>query len=449
MRREDTVRLDTHALLRALTARGLKQEWVARQVGVDRKTVSRWCTGKVKRLARAHAARLAEVVGCPARDLTVRDEADVLATKEEQRVAARLIQERDLLARLAPTDDWRLAEGLLRATLQPDLPLGTLGRLYNLLATAAWRQGKYDEAARHVARARDLGQRAGDRRVLCGATYNQAVVDSLRGDHAAALAAYERCLARPDDFDTPRDRAKVLSNLAVAYESVGRGEDAVATQAEAIREFEGLGLDLNLAIAWVSQGCALTALGRHDEALAAHARAEAHARRAGYARGVDCAPLYRADPLSLLGRREAARALVVAALPGLARHEVYDLGCHEAAARVLRRAGDLEGAARQVDEGLRRGREAGVHEACARLHVEAARLALARGDRRSAAGAVRQANAALRRAGLPGRALAGPPGEHGDAVSRPGPPGPRRRPASGTASAPARRRSAPRGPGAS
>ncbi len=416
MRREDTVSLDTHALVRRIQALGLKQAWIASQVGVDRKTVSRWVTGKVKRLAREHAARLAEVVACPARELTRSDEADVLATKEEQRVAARLIQERDLLARLAPTDDWRLAEGLIRATLQPDLPAGTLGRLYNLLATAAWRQGKYGEASRHVARARELGARAGDRGVLCGATYNQAVIDSLRGDHTAALAAYERCLARPDDFDTTRERGKVLSNLAVAYLSVGRAADALATQREAIRVFEGLGLDLNLAIAWVSQGVTATALGRLDEALAAHARAEAHARRAGYARGVDCAPLYRADPLSLSGRTRAARALVEGALPALARHDVYDLGCHEAAARVLRRAGDLEGAARQLEEGLGRARAADLPETLAHLQVEAARLAQARGDARGEVRARRAANAAFRRAGLPMRALDGPPAEHGTPV---------------------------------
>ena len=197
----DMLRLDTHALGERLRTQGAKQAWLAERVGVDRKTVTRWATGRVKRLDREHAVLLAEALGCAVEDLTVKDEADVLATKEEQRVAAKLIQERDLLARLAPTDDWKLAESLIRATLQPNLPLAALGRLYNLLAIAAWRQGKYDEALRHAERAREIGERAKDAKIVCGAVYNTAVVESLRGDHLAALASYERCLERPGGRD--------------------------------------------------------------------------------------------------------------------------------------------------------------------------------------------------------------------------------------------------------
>lgn len=405
------LRLDTHALTSRLRAQGVKQAWLAGRIGVDRKTVTRWATGKVKRLAREHAASLAEALGCGVEELTVADEEDVLATREEQRKAAKLIQERDLLARLAPTDDWKLAESLIRATLQPNLPLAALGRLYNLLATAAWRQGKYGEATRHAGRAREIGERADDRRIVCGATYNVAVIESLRGDHAAALAAYERCLERPEDFETDKERGKVLSNVSMCYRDVGRLDDALARQKDAIRVFEELGLDLNLAIAFVSLGYVLTDLARWKEAERAQLRAEEHARKAGYARGVDCAPIYRADPLGLRGERAAARALVVAALPSLARHEVYDLGCHEIAARVLRRAGDLDGAAAQLAEGLGRSKEfPAVH---AVLRLEEARLALARGDRPGEARARARANEAFERAGLPRRAVSKVVREHG------------------------------------
>ncbi|MEZ0228787.1 MAG: tetratricopeptide repeat protein [Planctomycetota bacterium] len=404
------LRLDTHALGERLRTQGAKQAWLAERVGVDRKTVTRWATGRVKRLDREHAVLLAEALGCAVEDLTVKDEADVLATKEEQRVAAKLIQERDLLARLAPTDDWKLAESLIRATLQPNLPLAALGRLYNLLAIAAWRQGKYDEALRHAERAREIGERAKDAKIVCGAVYNTAVVESLRGDHLAALASYERCLERPEDFETERDRGKVLSNISMCYRDVGRLDEALARQREAIEVFEALGLDLNLAIAFVSLGYVLTDLARFEEAEEAQRRAEDHARRAGYARGVDCAPIYRADPLSLRGKRAEARKLVRQALPRLARHEVYDLGCHEIAARVLRRASDLAGAAAQLAEGLRRSEEfPSVHAA---LSLEEARLALARGDAKGEKRARAAANAAFERAGLSMRRLTRPVSEY-------------------------------------
>ena len=55
MRREDTVALDTHFLVRRIEVLGLKQGWVADRLGVARKTISRWVTGKVKRVARDNA----------------------------------------------------------------------------------------------------------------------------------------------------------------------------------------------------------------------------------------------------------------------------------------------------------------------------------------------------------------------------------------------------------
>ena len=43
MKKEDAVRLNTHYLVRRIEVLGLKQWWVAKEVGVDRKTVYAWC----------------------------------------------------------------------------------------------------------------------------------------------------------------------------------------------------------------------------------------------------------------------------------------------------------------------------------------------------------------------------------------------------------------------
>jgi tetratricopeptide (TPR) repeat protein len=419
VRKEDTVRLDAHYLNRRIEVLGLKQGWVADRLGVARKTVSRWATGKVKRLARDNAEALAEVLQCGLGDLTVSDEVDVLATKEEQRVAATLIQESDLLGKLSPSDDWALAEGLIKASLQPDLPLADVGRLYNLLSTAAWRQGHYEEGVRRAARALALGEQLGERTIVAGARMNQAVIDSLCGDLGAALAAYEALLAEPEALASKLDHAKVLSNVGDAYRSFLRFEEGILAQEDSIRLFGELGLDLNLAISCVSLGNVLLEGGRPADALEAYEQAEDHARRARYARGVDCAPIYQADARSLgsdqaddpAATLAAARDLVVRALPYLAQHKVYDLGCHVSAARVLRRAGDLEGAASQVAEGLERAGR--FPELRAAVHLEEARLASAQGDGEGEARARASANEAHREADLIARVLEAPAREHG------------------------------------
>jgi tetratricopeptide (TPR) repeat protein len=410
VRREDTVRLNTHFLVRRIEVLGLKQGWVADQVGVARKTVSRWATGKVKRIERASAEALADVLSCALADLLASD--PVLATKEEQKVAAKLIQEHDLLELLSPTDNWQLAESLIKASMQPDLPLADVGRLHNLLSIACWRQGKYESGKEHAQRAFEIGDRSGEPSVVLGALYNTAVVDSLCGDLGSALLTYERCLERPESFETSRDHAKVLSNLGDAYRSFLRYDESVATQLKSIELFEELGLDLNLAISEVSLGGCLCAAGRFAEAGAAYARGAEHAQRAGYARGIDCAPFYRSDVLTLSGDTSEAKALIDAALPALEKHPVYDLGCHEIAARVYRRAQAWDAAEAQLKEGLRRSES--FHELHGMLLLEAVRLAQVRERGAESARLREDAGAAFGRAGLDLRAPTGPVPEHGD-----------------------------------
>lgn len=434
MKREDTVRIDTHFLTRRIEVLDLKQGWVARQVGVDRKTVSRWVTGKVKRMARASAEALASVLDCELGELTVSDEADVLATKAEQRVAAQLIQQRDLLQLLSPSDDWQLAESLIRATLQPDLPKAQLGQLYNLLSIAAWRQGHYAEGRQRAERALELAGELGDKAIAHKARANLATIASLTGSQVDALAAYERCLREPEYFATKRDHGAALSNVADVYRCLGRFADSVAAQEHSIRLFGEQGLDFNLAISFVSLGYVHTEQGNYEQALEAYTQGGEHARRANYARGVDCDPLYRADARSLLGETAAAADAVAAALPALAKHDVYDLGCHECAARVLRRAGRLDAATATLAEGLARSTPFPVIHAF--MRCEEVRLRRAEGDAAGEQAALEAAHAAFRATGLEVRVGPVPPepgesirsGSSPDASSRgasPRPPRPR------------------------
>jgi len=398
VKREDTVRIDTHYLTRRIEVLDLKQGWVARQVGVDRKTVSRWATGKVKRMARASAEALASVLDCDVAELTVDDETDVLATKEEQRVAAQLIQQNDLLQLLSPTDNWQLAESLIRATLQPDLPKAQLGQLYSLLSIAAWRQGHYDEGRQRAERALELAHELGDKAIAHKAHANLATIASLTGSQLDALAGYERCLAEPEYFANKRDHGAALSNVGDVYRCLTRFAESVAAQQHSIRLFSELGLDFNLAISFVSLGYVRTEQGDYAAALAAYTQGGEHARQANYARGVDCDPLYRADARSLLGELEVAADQVEAALPALTRHAVYDLGCHECAARVLRRAGRLEAAAATLAEGLRRSADFPVIHAF--MRCEEVRLRRATGDAAGERAAQEAAHAAFRATGL-------------------------------------------------
>src|SRR5262245_25127078 len=126
----DNRRLNVLFLHDRISQLGLKQWWIADQIGVHRKTLTRWVTGTVGRIQPENLERLAQCLQCSAADLVLRD-GEVLATKAEALEAARLIEREALIETLGPLGQWRMLEVLIRATLQPEIPLSTLGQLYN------------------------------------------------------------------------------------------------------------------------------------------------------------------------------------------------------------------------------------------------------------------------------------------------------------------------------
>jgi tetratricopeptide (TPR) repeat protein len=411
VRRSDTVRLDTHFVVRRVEILGLKQWWLARVIGVDRKTVNRWLTGKVKRVTRYNAEKLAEYLECSLEEIIIPDDAVVYATRDERRAAAELLRERDLLQILSPSDNWELAERLIKATMYPDLPLGELGRLYNLLSIAAWRRGNYGEATAQAERAMEIGERLGDRGIIHNAIYNVATVDSLLGRHSRSIDGYEECLAHPEYFDTKREHAKVLSNISMVYRDFVMFDKSFHSQVEAIRMFEGLGLPFNLAIAWAGMAVILTELGFFGEARASAGEALRYADEAGFEKGTVTAAFYIADAFCLQGHLDEARPLVEGGLEGLKGYEVYGLDCHEIAARFFRRAGEYAEAARQLETGL--GLAEGFPTLYAMMLQESARLAKAKGVGVEEERLRRDADCMFGEMGLPARVRNGPVAEYG------------------------------------
>ncbi len=411
MRRRETLPLHTHFLAQRVAELQMKQWALARLVGVSRKTVSRWLTGRVTRIARHNAERLCEILGCRIEELTVSDALPLHATIIEQRAAADLLEEHDLVALLSPSGNWELAEGLIRATLHPDLPPAHQGRLLNLLSITAWRRGRFVEGRERAVQARRAGEEARDGGVQVKAAANLATIDSLTGRHAEALAGYQFCLEHADQFALPRDHAGVLTNISMVYRDFARFEESLHYQEEAIRVFTALDLPFNLAIAYLCLGVIATECGQWDRAAQALRSSRTHAEDARYALHLTVLPFYEADVAALQGDLETAAGHLATGLMGIADEVHYDPACHEIAARIARLRRDLEEAEAQLEAGMARARD--LLPARALLLQERARLADAREDRAGARRACEEANRIFRETGLEARIMPAPLAEYG------------------------------------
>ncbi|MGZ5280378.1 MAG: helix-turn-helix transcriptional regulator, partial [Pseudobdellovibrionaceae bacterium] len=65
------IRLNHVFLKNRVTELGIKQWWLAEQVGVDRKTVIRWIQGQVKSVQIENAEKLAKILDCHVDELAL------------------------------------------------------------------------------------------------------------------------------------------------------------------------------------------------------------------------------------------------------------------------------------------------------------------------------------------------------------------------------------------
>lgn len=347
MKRDDNLLIDSHRLRDAIDRRAIKHVVLASEIGVTPRSVSRWVSGEVQRISRPNAIALSSALECSIDDIT-EGPAPVLATRREQQRAARALQERDLLLLLSPSDNWELAERLIRATMEPNLPLDDLGRLYNLLSIASWRQGRYDEGLEHAREAHSIGERCGESGITAKARTNLATIYDLRGDLERALELYCVGLDHPEQYDSPADHAASMSNTASLLHQFSRHEDAATLQLDAARKYEALARPFNVAIAWTSLAIHLQELGLHGYAWGALDRSDAAAAAAGYERGRAQIEVYRAESLAACGQNERAVASLRSGLARLSEFEVHDLSCLQIAARVARLGGDIDEARRAI-----------------------------------------------------------------------------------------------------
>ena len=155
-----------------IAERALRHWWLAEQLNVDKRTLSRWLSGAVRKTDLHMAVALAQLLDLTLDDIVVEREEDLFASVEDQKQAAEALQSTQLIDKLAPIGEWDVLEKLLRATLIPSLPRPVLGEMYNQLAIACWRQNKIEDARRFTLKAEEIGRDTGDKKILVHALLN-------------------------------------------------------------------------------------------------------------------------------------------------------------------------------------------------------------------------------------------------------------------------------------
>ena len=408
--RKKTVLINSEALRRLLEQREIKQWWLARRIGVDRKTVTRWISGQTQRISLDNLERLAQELNCSAEELTVQDRLEALGTREDRWQAARRLQHGNLPEMVGPSYSWELAEALIRSTLDPEMPLDLQAALYMQLGTCGMYQHKHELVRSSGEIALRKAREAGDDSIAHRAEIMLGNEALMIGELQRAVEKYEAVLTQPQHFDSLTKQAAVTSNLALAYYSRAEYESSLETFARAVQLWSEVDPVISMTTAWYLKAQLHVELSMVPEAQAAIDRCVELCSRIGYAKTANLCIAVSAELASLSENHANALELAAQARTAFETTPNVNPGAHESLIRVLRRAGSREEAWQYIDETL--ASEIDDRFCIARLHIEKARLLMLDGNDTEALENVHAANALYEAVGAPRRILPGLPDEY-------------------------------------
>jgi tetratricopeptide (TPR) repeat protein len=362
MSHPDHITLNISYLKNRTAELGLKQWWLAEQVGVDRKTVNRWLQGQVRSIQIGNAKALAQVLNCRIEDLSLTDESSQLASAEDQKHAAQLLASSSVVEKLGPIGEWNVIESLLKATLVSGLPLQVLGDLYDQLTIASWRQSKIDQADIYNKKTKEIALQLNDKSLLAKATLSEANIYSWRGEIKKSIDSYISILSM-ERFVSSRLLAATHSNLGgILYES-GEIELGLKHIEKSIQLFLTDGTAMNLSISH----CHMTFiyLQKNDLDLA-----ETHlqksmdlAAHSDYRRGIFIGHLIQSEISARRGNKDESKQLLTKGLDGFRNLNIEEGLNYELAGRICRLNQDFGDSINYLEKGISISNEFPLYQA--------------------------------------------------------------------------------------
>ncbi|MCB1216118.1 helix-turn-helix domain-containing protein [bacterium] len=404
-----TVLLNNEALSRLINEREVKQWLLARRLGIDRKTVSRWISGRTQRISRENLTRLCDILEIGESQICVMDRLEALGTREDRWEAARKLSEQDLVEIIGPTSNWELAESLLKSTIDPDMPAGLLSKLYLLLARVYHYMRRGEDFQRSSEICMRHAQQVSDEFMFLQGRLCLASARLLQTDNRGAAAEYGECLKTPELL-TGKAIAASLSNMSIAFHRIGEFNDALEYSGRALEAWQNLKPNMSHATAWHLRSVIHVELGMAEEAAESIRNCQAMCAEVRYQRLANLNLFVEADLLSLQERHEAAVTKAQQGLDLLPDTPQVTAITLEYAARAFRRSGDLDRAQEVLDLPLEDNPHPGYDLASSTM--ERARLAMARGKKKLAWQYAEEANSLFLDFDATARCVSELPGEY-------------------------------------
>lgn len=213
----------------------LKKWWITEQIKIDRKTLSRWLNGHIRKVSHSNIEQLASVLQCTPKDLIVPEEVEI-ATSEDRLAAADLIHDKRLFELMQKTAQWRLLESIVKSTVDANCSRLRLGQLYEIIATTKVMLGDYEEAHEFAQKAWDIACEFDDRqlKVYTLTAFMLSYGNTEQYDKAHKYAEILRSL---EPLLVEKTRMAARTNYASHLYDLGQYEEAIKTLVEPLEYY--------------------------------------------------------------------------------------------------------------------------------------------------------------------------------------------------------------------
>ncbi|SMF20051.1 hypothetical protein SAMN06296036_1071 [Pseudobacteriovorax antillogorgiicola] len=280
---EETFAVNGYFIKSRIEQLELKIWWIAEQIRVDRATISRWISGRVKWGKKSNLESLARVLQVPVTQITIHNPQLARASDADVLKAANLIYKKNMKKLVSIDHNYDLLEYCIKSSLSDKLPLNLLARLYFDLSNACFWQYKLQESIEYIDVSIDIFQKIRDDVSYWEAKRWRATIDTACGSLLEAIASLQLCSQKVHD---PISRHRALHNIIEAHWLRG---DYLRSHAMAVDRLEdpSYSIDkISVIKSYIAVGKPLIFINRDKEATDYLGKARQCSEDIGYQRGV-------------------------------------------------------------------------------------------------------------------------------------------------------------------
>lgn len=304
--------LNRELLISQISKGSIKHLWLANQIGVSEKTLSRWVSGNVTRIRSSNLNKLALALDCSREDLIAEPDVDDYPSDKDRNVLINELNNDGLLYQLLVSSKIKLVISLIKSTFHSSLPSGVIANFYIKLGYAALIHRKFRTAKKYISKGLTKAELTNDKQLIFSAKLGLAITYFFECDYQKCQYYLMEC--EQNIQCSGQEKAHFFNTFAMYYLYTGDLQTCIEYSSKCIEECapntESIEKELFLSSALQLRGASQLLGGNTEQARISCKESLEAAERSRYKRSIAVSKAYLAAVYAVDGEIELARKLV-------------------------------------------------------------------------------------------------------------------------------------------